>query len=69
MSILAIVVHSFNVIQKDIWPKHSSSCQVQAEARGFVDCILHQGHQVSAIHVGADDPVVVGDEHDAHDGI
>ncbi len=67
--VLSVVVHRLDIIQKDVGPVDALGHQVQRHPARLVDGVRHQGLDEGAVHVRAQDPVVVRDEHEAGLGI
>ena len=67
--VLAVVVDRLDVVEQDVRPVDPLGHQVHGDPACFVDSVRDQGLHQGAVHVGAQDPVVVRDEHKPHLGV
>ena len=63
--VLSVVVHSLDVVEENVGPEDPFGDQVDGNAAGLVHGLRDEGLDQRAVHVGPQDPVVVGDEHEA----
>ena len=67
--VLAVVVHSLDVVQEDVRPVDPLAHKVQRDPTCLVEGVGDESLDQAAVHVSSEDPVVVSDEHQAHLGV